>query len=267
MNVKWTVKAFNQVWGQIGGYTALVWMVIVFLLSDYEQHKFRSSLISNVFFPTKHGSEAPPCETEEHSRRVLKKAVSTSSKFGLLYREVFTTWLATLFCSCCCKNKEWYQRRLNRQKVFTAANKKLNKEIDLHTILNTGRLTNFIASLMNIQTHQRVLLNRQKQFQVKTLRISIDDQIADNRVDTSQLLPGVDSDEEGEELAITAYDEALLDENQRNLAWLLNEFNPSTDEKDDILMAGITGFSLQDRGMHDRGRDVKKRITSIQAEE
>jgi len=36
MNVKWTVKAFNQVWGQIGGYTALVWMVIAFLLSDYE---------------------------------------------------------------------------------------------------------------------------------------------------------------------------------------------------------------------------------------
>ena len=111
MNVKWTVKAFNQVWGQIGGYTALVWMVIAFLLSDYEQHKFRSSLISNVYFPTKQGPEAPSCETEEHSRHVLKKAAATSSKFGLLYREVYTTWLATLFCSFCCKEKEWYQRR------------------------------------------------------------------------------------------------------------------------------------------------------------
>lgn len=111
MKTKWTVTAMNQVWGQIGGYTALVWMVVTFLLSDYEQHKFRSSLISSVYFPTKKGPEAPACETEEHSRSVLKKAAVASSKFGLLYREVFTTWLITLFCSFCCKDKEWYQRR------------------------------------------------------------------------------------------------------------------------------------------------------------
>ena len=46
---KWTVKSINVVLGLIGGYTALLWMMITFVLSGYETHKFRSSLINSIF--------------------------------------------------------------------------------------------------------------------------------------------------------------------------------------------------------------------------
>ena len=48
-NLKYTVKSLNNVLGLIGGYTALIWMVITFVLSGYETHMLRSSLISNIF--------------------------------------------------------------------------------------------------------------------------------------------------------------------------------------------------------------------------
>ena len=46
---KWVVVSLNNVFGLIGGYTALLWMMITFVLSGYEAHKFRSSLISSIF--------------------------------------------------------------------------------------------------------------------------------------------------------------------------------------------------------------------------
>ena len=49
MNEKWVVRSLNNVFGLIGGYTALIWMIIRFVLSGYEAHKFRSSLISSIF--------------------------------------------------------------------------------------------------------------------------------------------------------------------------------------------------------------------------
>ena len=45
MKVTWYVKALNVVIGQIGGYTALLWMLIKLFFNDYESFKFSNSLI------------------------------------------------------------------------------------------------------------------------------------------------------------------------------------------------------------------------------
>ena len=44
-----------------------------------------------------------------------------------------------------------------------------------------------------------------------------------------------------DELATTYFEEVLLEENQRNIAWLLSEFNPDADERDELLLANILG--------------------------
>ena len=46
-----------------------------------------------------------------------------------------------------------------------------------------------------------------------------------------------------EDLATTYFENGLLDENERNIGWLLSEFDPAANEKDDLLLLGITGFS------------------------
>ena len=54
-----TVKSLNAVIGQIGGYTALLWIVINFIFGGYENFKFTNSLIGRVYACTPEGPEAP----------------------------------------------------------------------------------------------------------------------------------------------------------------------------------------------------------------
>ena len=118
---KWTVKSLNLVLGQIGGYTSLLWMVITFVMSGYEAHKFRTSLIRHIYVATESGPEADPCSSRQQSEQVLKSTVSLQSKLDYNYMEAFITWLFTTLC-CCFRTQEWYQRRQNRQKLYGEAN-------------------------------------------------------------------------------------------------------------------------------------------------
>ena len=59
------MKSLNNVFGLIGGYTALLWMIITFVLSGYETHKFRSSIISNIFLSVPEREEEGLNKTHE----------------------------------------------------------------------------------------------------------------------------------------------------------------------------------------------------------
>lgn len=145
----WCVKALNTVIGRIGGYTALIWMVITSLISGYESHKFQNSLLNSLYHCTEEGPDATPSDTESKSKHTLKKTINAKNRFKYFYYEAFLTWLASMLCLCC-KNREWYKRRMDRQQLFNDAQKRLAREINLHTILNTVRMTDFMASLMRL---------------------------------------------------------------------------------------------------------------------
>ena len=72
-------------------------------------------------------------------------------------------WLLSTFF-CCFKKTKCFEMRKNRQLLFDEANKRLNQELNLHTLLNTVRRMDFIAELMNLKTHQKVLINKQRKY-------------------------------------------------------------------------------------------------------
>jgi len=119
--ISYCVTSFNTIVGRIGGYAALIWMVIGFLMSGYEAHKFQTSLIRNLYHCTEDGPEAPPSQTESTSRRALKKTIKSPERFQYYYYEYYLNWIVRTFCSCCCKNREWYKNRMNRQKLYADA--------------------------------------------------------------------------------------------------------------------------------------------------
>ena len=104
MTTKWTVKSWNKVLGEIGGYTALLWMVINFFMSGYKMHRFMYSMVSKIYLCTEYGPDAPDEQSKDDSERELKKTVTSQCGIGLSYRETFTTWVMTKLC-CCCKNR------------------------------------------------------------------------------------------------------------------------------------------------------------------
>ena len=87
---KWVVVSLNNVFGIIGGYTALLWMIINFVLSGYEAHKFRSSLISSIFLcvPEEMQEDEPDDNQElskEQSEKLLRKRLGSNTKASYSY--------------------------------------------------------------------------------------------------------------------------------------------------------------------------------------
>ena len=119
----------------------------------------------------------------------------------------------------------------------------------MHTLLNTIRLTDFIAEILHIKAYQKVLINKQRKYQVKSLGFNsdrqrqaatYDDQLL-NASDPDDKDGGGDGNEINDELATTYFEEVLLEENQRNIAWLLSEFDPDADQRDELLLTNIIG--------------------------
>ena len=96
---------------------------------------------------------------------------------------------------------------------------------------------------MRLKTHQKVLINKQRKYQVQDpgrfWRPQVEQdwsQLASSEIDFA-------FSNDHEDLATTYFEKSLLDENQRNISWLLSEFDPAANKKDEILLEGITGYS------------------------
>lgn len=96
--------------GQIGGYTALLWMVITFVMSGYETHKFRNSLIGNMYACTPEGPDSDPSPSKDISKSDLKRTVSSKEKFNYSYCEALWTWIITSICCCCLRRTACYKK-------------------------------------------------------------------------------------------------------------------------------------------------------------
>ena len=134
-------------------------MVITFIMSGYESHKFRTSMISEIYTCSPDGPESEPSPNKEHSDQVLKQILSQKSRFNYSYFEAYLTWLITSFF-CCFRNMKCFKKRKDRQRLFNEASSRLNEELNLNTLLCTVRMTDFIAQVLHLKTHQKVLINK-----------------------------------------------------------------------------------------------------------
>ena len=90
------MRSLNNVFGLIGGYAALLWMMITFILSGYEAHKFRSSLISSIFLCVpeedenlnkthEDDSDENGELSKEQSEKLLRKRLGSHTKASYSY--------------------------------------------------------------------------------------------------------------------------------------------------------------------------------------
>ena len=112
-----------------------------------------------------------------------------------------------------------------------------------------------MAELLQLKTHQRVLINKQKKYQVQELsKVGEEDEGSGLKGSAIERFTSVNEseelfDEEGKQfqqyLTTSYFEKALLDEDQKNIDQLLADFDPGSDAKDLLLMEGITGFKAK----------------------
>ena len=138
-------------------------MVITPLMAGFEYSRFSNSLIRNIYLTTPSGPHSEACTSLGESDQVLRGTLASKPTFKFLYVEALWTSFLTCFC-CCLRRSACYKKRVRRQKLYDEANERLASELSLHTLLRTVRLTDFIAELLELKTHQRVLINKQKKY-------------------------------------------------------------------------------------------------------
>ena len=88
-------------------------MVTMFLISGFEAHRFRTSLVSQIYLCTPEGPEREVSITKEQSELVLKQTLGSKTQFRYPYREAWWVWVLSSLC-CCFKNTQCYQKRKRR---------------------------------------------------------------------------------------------------------------------------------------------------------
>ena len=147
----------------------MLWIIIRFLFDDYENFKLTNSLIGRVYACTPQGPDADDAQTKDESQKKLIETLTTDSNCWYKYREFALAKLLNSAICCCCLRYQWHRNRTQRYEIFVKARKRLVQELSLHHFLRTMRLTDFMASLLDIQNYQKLLINKSRDYQIKQL--------------------------------------------------------------------------------------------------
>ena len=108
---------------QIGGYVALLWLLIRFMFNGYESFKLSNSIIGSMYTVTVDGgkemSQIPPDE-DPNLENKIRATLSQKQKNWYSYSKFRFAELLESFC-CCLKNRDFYKRRVGNLKIFKDA--------------------------------------------------------------------------------------------------------------------------------------------------
>ena len=172
----WAYESLDLVLGLVGGLAGVVWSVLSYLLGDYEQFKYQNSLIGKIY-PTspkvkdeEDDDEGNKISDERQARDAMLRIVAERGKYFYNYSEYLCAG-ALRYCSCCCKNKPWYKRHMEKLKRHDAASEKLSEEIDIIKFIYVLRVGQFISKLI-LNKSQRALVTSFKKYQIDDLGLA-----------------------------------------------------------------------------------------------
>ena len=151
------MKTVSTVLGQIGGQTALLWMVLNFLFDGYESFRFTKALIGSVYSSTPEGPDGPARRTEAESQKALYETLSGSQADDTTanicnYFDFTLTRLMRAVC-CCCTGGPSCSARMRRFELWQAAQERLSSELSIQSFVSSMRLASFLGDLMSVKNY------------------------------------------------------------------------------------------------------------------
>ena len=155
----WAITSLDLILGLVGGFTAIIWLLLGIIIGPYEEFKFNNSLIGSIY-PTspQRDEDEPPIDNRKDAHQALEGTVVERGKFWYRYSEYFCTWFLRCFICCAkCKDSRWWKNRDFRYKRYEKAVENLKKEIDILKHIGNQRSSEFISKLI-LRKHQRALV-------------------------------------------------------------------------------------------------------------
>ena len=119
LQAQWTLDSLDLILGLVGGFIALVWEWLSYILGGYESFKFSTALISEAYSTTHSSRMKKNSVPEDYSgaQSDLVKGLTTQAPYKYNYNEYLCSWvlLKGLCCFKSCMQKcQCYQRRSKR---------------------------------------------------------------------------------------------------------------------------------------------------------
>ena len=113
-------------------------------------------------------------DDEQEAKTQMMNTVAGRGKYFYNYTEYLYSNFLKLLCSCCCKKKDCFKRRMKRLERHENASEKLCKEMDIVNFIYVRRLSQFISKMV-LDKHQRALVTSFKKYQLEDLCCLDDD--------------------------------------------------------------------------------------------
>ena len=131
--IDWSINSLDLILGLVGGFTAMIWASLGFVIQPYEDFKFNNSLVGSIYptSPQRDEDEAPIAD-EKEANEALEGTVVERGKFYYTFSEYWFTKFVNKMC-CCCVNKDslrWKVRNFKFER-YEKAVEKMNAEIDI----------------------------------------------------------------------------------------------------------------------------------------
>lgn len=155
-DAQWVVNSFEVTVGIIGGYTGLVWAIIMFSIGGYQSFKMDASYAKTLFTRQEKQPKRARSEEEMLDDGYLLDSINGRVHYSYTYVENWLTWFLTTFL-CCFSKLACYKNRLTRYEVHQSSKERLSAETDIVQIIEQSRITHFLAKI-GLKRHQRKLI-------------------------------------------------------------------------------------------------------------
>ena len=176
----------------------------------------------------------------------MLRIVAERGKYFYNYSEYWFAGAQRFFCSCCCKNKPWYQRNIEKLERHDAASEKLSEEIDIIKFIYVLRVGQFLSKLI-LNKSQRALVTSFKKYQIDDLGLANKTKgtIPGEQSD-ALLVPGI-QEEDGlnEVMDAVGSVEHLTSGQKELLKTIVENFSPEDSAADLSILYETTGFQAE----------------------
>ena len=130
-NSEYKVDSLDVLLGLVGGFASIVAGAMQLILGDYEDFRFKNSLIRHTY-RTVPQRDSDGIDGAKTAKNAIIKSVASKSKYWYSYYEYLYDSLIKLCCCCkCTKNRVCFKKRMRKLERHQDACEKLDKELDV----------------------------------------------------------------------------------------------------------------------------------------
>lgn len=159
------IDTFDMLVGDVGGFYALMWGLLAYLMADFEGFKKMAGVMSDFYStedPNDMAAWKKDADTSDNNKIqvLMEKELNARRKYRFEYCDYWiATWGAKFWCKPCCKCTSCYQKAAEKYELFDTNQQRMERELDVVDVIRTLRMSQF-NNAVTFKKYQQYFVNK-----------------------------------------------------------------------------------------------------------